>query len=1136
MKKVTIFLMMALFASQCLAWNPLRNYETITLTGTKVPSFVGLPVNEIYLFAYNASINSWNQIQVQIDELAADGSIFVNVNDLNGILDEIEEIIFLVKDAGDKAPENKLIEDNIYNPRYEIELNDPLDSFDTRYVYLYHSTTLVPDSNLPTYMNYTGSTNGNDQVQAYGYLEGHEIGVPRTWQISTNNGGTNEDILDYQKARVNALGGTNITEDDLQAKQPSISVRTGPIRITRRVTFSVAVLGGIYNFEISFHKRYYPFAINSWAGKTLTSTMEIDLIRQSYDLNNNAIGMEFYNQNNHTVINGVSESINANVRVDPDWDWYLVTGSKGSFVNILQVDNLGSRQRLYYKDNKATDGNDTGDKRSIGDIGVILDGSQLIGKYNSQMFLYFLPANQDSIVGPEIYANKLTPLNVQPQLQYPVFVDIPKTSVKQGLYVSIPVNIAGTTGINVQDVVLKIDYDPSILQWQGTTNEGTLTASWDQPQVTVNSGNLNIHLHGSSALTGNGALLNLQFRALGESGSVAALHISQLTLTTDKPLAASIEDGSVTVLPPDDVAVTVPEYAQEEGLEQWVAVVVDDVSGLEIKSVFVRLIYDPEVILPIESATDKTIAESWNQFSSSSPQPGIYEFTMSGDEPLTGEGVLFYTKFQIVGNPNDSSPLRLDDVTFNDGFPVSVKSNGVLTVLRTTLVTLTLQDTTLFSGAICDIPIQVEDVTDLGLQEVKMVIEYDGTVLDILELEQNGTLSEQAETADLNLLENAVEIKVAKQSGFSGAGTLIKIQAHVIGLPDKTTNLHFAQVSVSPLQLTTVANDGIVTVIPGEITLSLPDTTSSSGTQVTVPLMISDVSELNIKKITMQITYDNTVLDASGYSIAGTLVENWASISVGDIINRVNIVMSGDDALQGEGILLFIKFNVIGSIGESSTLTIYNPRIQNANITKVNGSIAVSAVVPVELSLFDATVNGQAVSLRWATASETNNLRFEIQRKLVDTDVWQSLGFVKGNGTTTATHEYRFDDSLVDPGSYEYRLKQIDTNGSFEYSNAIRIEITAPEKWQLAQNYPNPFNTMTRIDYQMPVADFITIRIYNLLGREIRTLVQQRQTAGFHSVVWDGKDDNGSVMPSGIYIYQLKSRASTLSQKLMLLE
>ena len=203
-------------------------------------------------------------------------------------------------------------------------------------------------------------------------------------------------------------------------------------------------------------------------------------------------------------------------------------------------------------------------------------------------------------------------------------------------------------------------------------------------------------------------------------------------------------------------------------------------------------------------------------------------------------------------------------------------------------------------------------------------------------------------------------------------------------------------------------------------------------------------------------------------------------------------------------------------------------------------------IVPVELSSFSGNyVNGN-VELSWTTATEINNSGFEIDRlRPSDFDAsWEQIGFVEGNGTTTEIHRYDFKDKNISAGKYKYRLKQIDFDGSFEYSNIIEVDVAAPGKFSLKQNYPNPFNPTTKIKYTIrpplgpPFAKggntdgfFITLKVFDVLGNEVATLVNEEKPAGQYEVEF-----NATELPSGIYFYTLNAGQFNQTRKMILLK
>jgi hypothetical protein len=187
--------------------------------------------------------------------------------------------------------------------------------------------------------------------------------------------------------------------------------------------------------------------------------------------------------------------------------------------------------------------------------------------------------------------------------------------------------------------------------------------------------------------------------------------------------------------------------------------------------------------------------------------------------------------------------------------------------------------------------------------------------------------------------------------------------------------------------------------------------------------------------------------------------------------------------------------------------------------------------IPVELTSFTADVNNNGnVVLNWSTATEINNHMFEIERRAEDGEYYR-IGFVEGHGTTTEPQNYTYVDKTVEIGKYYYRLKQMDYDGRYEYSNEIEVEVNGVLTFNLGQNYPNPFNPSTSIKYSVPEAGSIRLSVYNIVGEEVAVLFDGFSQSGFFEVSFDASN-----LPSGVYLYKLQSENSVQLKKMMLLK
>ena len=185
---------------------------------------------------------------------------------------------------------------------------------------------------------------------------------------------------------------------------------------------------------------------------------------------------------------------------------------------------------------------------------------------------------------------------------------------------------------------------------------------------------------------------------------------------------------------------------------------------------------------------------------------------------------------------------------------------------------------------------------------------------------------------------------------------------------------------------------------------------------------------------------------------------------------------------------------------------------------------------PVELKSFTVVPRNNHVILSWTTSSETNNLGFEIERSTDGVD-FNSVSFVQGSGTTTEEHSYSYTDINLKPVKYFYRLKQVDLDGTFEFSEIIEADLSIPFEFNLGQNYPNPFNPSTTISYSIPRYSKVIVKIFDILGSEITTLVNEEKSTGVYEITW-----NAGNQPSGVYFYRIEAGDFTDIRKMILMK
>ena len=231
-----------------------------------------------------------------------------------------------------------------------------------------------------------------------------------------------------------------------------------------------------------------------------------------------------------------------------------------------------------------------------------------------------------------------------------------------------------------------------------------------------------------------------------------------------------------------------------------------------------------------------------------------------------------------------------------------------------------------------------------------------------------------------------------------------------------------------------------------------------------------------------------------------------------------------------------LRRNAGTQAGDTNPSDAFDPSIGwTGYATDTFDGLGIPEPLPVELTSFSAAVIGKDVKLSWNTATEINNFGFEIERSVISNGVrnlnWEKIGFVNGNGNSNSPKSYSFVDDKVTAGKYSYRLKQIDNDGQYEYSKTIEVDVNGVKEYKLTQNYPNPFNPTTTIQYILPQAGMVKLTLYNILGQEIRTLVNEMKEAGTHTINIDASDLN-----SGMYIYKIESGSFVQTRKMTLVK
>ena len=270
------------------------------------------------------------------------------------------------------------------------------------------------------------------------------------------------------------------------------------------------------------------------------------------------------------------------------------------------------------------------------------------------------------------------------------------------------------------------------------------------------------------------------------------------------------------------------------------------------------------------------------------------------------------------------------------------------------------------------------------------------------------------------------------------------------------------------------------------------------------------------------VTQPNTAVTWQG-NTTQTVTWDVANTSVAPVsVTEVNILLSTDGGLNFTELLASSTANDGSEDLFIPNLPTTQARIKVEAVGNVffdlsNVNFTIEDFVPVELTAFFALSTEKGIMLKWTTASENNNSGFLIERSSNKVD-FNEVAFINGKGTTTEVTDYEYNDNVTKPGTYYYRLKQIDFDGSFSYSNVVESEISGPEVFNLSQNYPNPFNPSTMIKFTLPVDSRVRIELFNTLGEKVDELTDRDYSIGNLEINFDA-----SKLSNGVYYYTINA-------------
>jgi hypothetical protein len=291
--------------------------------------------------------------------------------------------------------------------------------------------------------------------------------------------------------------------------------------------------------------------------------------------------------------------------------------------------------------------------------------------------------------------------------------------------------------------------------------------------------------------------------------------------------------------------------------------------------------------------------------------------------------------------------------------------------------------------------------------------------------------------------------------------------------------------------------------------------------------------------LSLPITYLDSWSDTTAFTIDGTtvaiaednLVDGWGTLitpagSIGAL--RLQNERRSYAIFGGTTILTGVQYTY-----EFLTNGLLSAFIYHDNLGTADGAgyiVTSTMTLPVELATFDAVRSGSQAHLKWRTLSETNNSGFGIEHA-VDQRPFREIGFVDGAGTIDSERNYSYSLDLLETGVHQFRLKQIDLDGSFTYSPIVELSYETPERFGLLQAYPNPFNPTTTITYKLTEAGEITLDVFDAIGQRVTRLASGGRSAGRHEIEFDATG-----LPGGLYLYRLIAGQQSETRTMVLLK
>ena len=749
--------------------------------------------------------------------------------------------------------------------------------------------------------------------------------------------------------------------------------------------------------------------------------------------------------------------------------------------------------------------------------------------------------------------------------QTTINVSAPELVANVGDTLEIPVTVTHITEVeNVMSYNFTLSYDDAVIDVFDVNTSGTISSG---TMVTKNIGfddKIKVGMMTTSPIAGTGALIYIRAEVVG--AGLSALDFDSFLFNAGNP-AVQLTHGQVSV---GALEVTLPETVASVGDTVLIPVNVTEISADQnVMSYNISVGYDGTLVDVIDVIKDGTIS-SGEMVTTNTNFTDQVKIGMMTTSPIAGTGALVYLKTVCLAK--GTSALTFDSFLFNAGIPIVTTNDGQITIGSIAVdlpddLEMNINTTQL-------VPVTVSSIAaNDGVYSYNFSVSYDGTKLDITGVTAAGTISEGTMVTPNTNETNKISVGMMTTTPIEGNDGDVLVYLNVEAVGTGSSNLTFDDFLFNSNTPPNNTDGGNVTVINNTFPAFVGAVDSAEVDENAELVLTYDAEDVDGDPLTFVavsipdgavFTVEDTTLrwtpgfdEAGVYTVIVSVTDQMAVVNDTTVVtvtnvNRVpvfDVVLSGITIAENEvfaftytatdpdadditfALVDAIEGMTVSAVGELAwTPTLVQSGIHTVVVSVSDGVLAVNDTALVTVSnvnqapvfvnvMPDTTINEeQALSYTYtATDADADELTFS----LFDAPEGAAIDGSTGAFTWIPTYE---QDSTYNIVAVVSDGALTDTSTAIvivlDYTDAVTFN-TLPEKFALHQNYPNPFNPTTNIQFDLPKAVDVKLVIYDIMGRKITTLVNTHMEAGYKNIVWNGTNDYGKTISSGIYIYRI---------------